>query len=216
MTLPPDSVRGGFLAQAGVLKVSANGTNTSPVVRGVWVTERLLGKTTPPPPPGTPGVEPDIRGALTLREILEKHRTNENCNACHRAIDPPGFALESFDPIGTLRERFRTIGGKERAKGRWNMKYLAYSWGPSVDASGELLDGRTFAGYKEYRDLLAADRAQLARAFAGKLLTFGTGREMGFSDRAEIEKIVAATADKDYGVRDILRAVVRSETFRTK
>ncbi|MCX6855563.1 MAG: DUF1592 domain-containing protein, partial [Verrucomicrobia bacterium] len=98
--LPADSHRGGVLTQASVLKVSANGTNTSPVVRGIFVMDRILGMEPPPPPPGVPGVEPDIRGATTLRELLDKHRNGESCNGCHRIIDPPGFALESYDVIG--------------------------------------------------------------------------------------------------------------------
>ncbi|MCA9204620.1 MAG: DUF1592 domain-containing protein, partial [Planctomycetales bacterium] len=116
VTLPPDSVRGGFLSQASVLKVSANGTNTSPVVRGVWVMERILGQAAPPPPAGVPGVEPDIRGATTLRELLDKHRSLDSCRGCHRAIDPPGFALESFNPIGGWRERFRSLGEGDRVE----------------------------------------------------------------------------------------------------
>ena len=112
--LPEDSVRGGILSHASVLKVSANGTNTSPVVRGVWVVERLLGHSPPPPPPGVAGVEPDIRGASTLRQLLDQHRNLESCRACHMMIDPPGFALESFDPIGGWRDNFRSLGDGPR------------------------------------------------------------------------------------------------------
>ena len=106
VTLPPGSVRGGVLTQAGVLKVTANGTTTSPVLRGVWVLENILGEPTPPPPPNVGGIEPDIRGARTVREQLDKHRHVESCSVCHRKIDPPGFALESFDPIGDYRENY--------------------------------------------------------------------------------------------------------------
>src|SRR5690606_19535941 len=93
--LPDDSVRGGFMTQASVLKVTANGTTTSPVMRGKWITERILGIEIPPPPP-VAAVEPDIRGAVTLRQQLEKHRNDSSCASCHRKMDPPGFALESF------------------------------------------------------------------------------------------------------------------------
>src|SRR5262249_58745275 len=99
--------RGGVLTQASVLKVTANGTNTSPVVRGAWVLDRILGRPSPPPPPNVPAVEPDIRGASTIREQLAKHRSVESCAACHAKIDPPGFALENFDVIGGLRGRHR-------------------------------------------------------------------------------------------------------------
>src|SRR6185312_8967057 len=102
--LPKDSVRGGLMTQASVLKVTANGTTTSPVLRGAWVMERILGEPPPPPPPSVPAVEPDTRGATTIRAQLERHRTLEACAACHAKIDPAGFALESFDVMGAWRE----------------------------------------------------------------------------------------------------------------
>src|SRR5207302_5346596 len=111
--LPRDSVRGGFMTQAAVLKVTANGTTTSPVVRGAWIMERILGQKPPPPPPSVPAVEPDIRGAVTIRQQLDKHRTLETCNACHAKIDPAGFALENFEVMGGWRERYRGLGEGE-------------------------------------------------------------------------------------------------------
>ena len=110
--LPKDSVRGGLLTQASVLKVTANGTNTSPVIRGIWVLDNILGLPPPPPPSNVSAVEPDIRGAVTLREQLAKHRDVESCAICHRSIDPAGFALENFDVIGGWRDNYRTLGGK--------------------------------------------------------------------------------------------------------
>src|SRR5438270_8554441 len=107
--LPADSPRGGLMTQASVLKVTANGTTTSPVLRGAWIMERILGQTPPPPPPGVPAVEPDTRGATTIREQLARHRTLESCAACHAKIDPPGFALESFDVMGGWRDRYRAL-----------------------------------------------------------------------------------------------------------
>src|ERR1043166_9074667 len=115
--LPEKSVRGGLMTQAAVLKVTANGTTTSPVLRGAWIMERILGKPPPPPPPSVPAVEPDIRGAVTIRQQLEKHRTLETCNACHAKIDPAGFALENFDVMGGWRDRYRSEAGGELAQG---------------------------------------------------------------------------------------------------
>ncbi len=114
VSLPPGSVRGGVVTQASVLKVTANGTTTSPVSRGVWILENLIGRPSAPPPAGVPAVEPDIRGATTIREQLDKHRNTESCARCHRHIDPPGFALESFDVIGGWRDFYRTVGA-----GKW-------------------------------------------------------------------------------------------------
>ncbi len=119
VALPPDSHRGGVLTMASVLKVTANGTTTSPVLRGAWVLDRILGTPPPRPPVNVAALEPDIRGATTIREQLAKHRQIATCASCHRSIDPPGFALESFDVIGGWRENYRTIGnGQEVVRGR--------------------------------------------------------------------------------------------------
>src|SRR5262249_51012590 len=108
--LPADCGRGGFLTQASVLKVTANGTVTSPVKRGAWVMRKIIGKPPDPPPPNVPAVEPDVRGTTTIRDMLAKHRSNASCAACHSKIDPPGFALESFDVIGGRQTRYRSLG----------------------------------------------------------------------------------------------------------
>ncbi|MDZ4851070.1 MAG: DUF1592 domain-containing protein [Pirellulaceae bacterium] len=214
--LPDNSVRGGLLSHASILKVSANGTNTSPVVRGVWVSERILGKKLDPPPPGVPGIEPDIRGTTTLRGMLEVHRNNNDCQACHAVIDPPGFALESFDPIGGWRDRFRSLGEGESVKREIQGRKVRFKLGLPVDSSGEFEDGRKFNDFNEFRKLLLEDEAELARAFLTKLLTFSTGREMGFSDRDEIETIVMEFASQGYPIRDLIKRVIASEIFRNK
>ena len=214
--LPPDSHRGGVLTQASVMKVSANGTNTSPVVRGVFVMDRILGLEPPPPPPGIPGVEPDIRGATTLRELLDKHRNMESCNGCHRVIDPPGFALESYDVIGGWRERFRSIDQGEQVKLTVQGRKVRYRLGPPVDAAGELSTGAKFANMSEFQSLLLAGQDRVARCIAEKLLTFASGRPMGFSDRAELDKLVAQSKTKSHAMRDLIHAVVQSEVFRSK
>jgi hypothetical protein len=214
--LPAESHRGGLLTQASVLKVSANGTNTSPVVRGVWVMDRLLGIEPSPPPPGIPGVEPDIRGATTLRELLAKHRSMESCNGCHRVIDPPGFALENYDVIGGWRERFRSIDQGDRVDLKVQGRKVRYKLGPAVDATGELTSGAKFSNLSELKKHLMADQDKVAHCFIEKLLTFATGRGMGFSDRAEIHKLVGQSRTKNHGVREIIHAVVQSDIFRTK
>lgn len=214
--LPRDAVRGGLLAHASIHKVTANGTNSSPVTRGAWVMERILGETPPPPPPGVPGVEPDIRGASTLRELLDKHRDQPNCVACHQKIDPPGFALEEFNPIGGSRDRYRSVGSGERVNTVINGRKVSYKLGPEVDSSGQLLTGERFDGFRKFRDLLAAQDDVLAETFVEKLLTFATGREMGFSDREEIAAIAASTKRDGYRIQDLLHAAVASNIFRSK
>lgn len=214
--LPPDSRRGGVLTQASVLKVSANGTNTSPVVRGVFVMDRILGMEPPPPPPGVPGVEPDIRGATTLRELLDKHRNSETCNGCHRVIDPPGFALENYDVIGGWRDRFRSIEQGDRVDLKVEGRKVRYKLGPPVDATGELPGGATFANMSDFQKILLAGQERVARCVIEKLLTFATGRPMGFSDRSELDRLVAASKAKGHGLRDLVHSVVQSEIFRSK
>lgn len=214
--LPPDSVRGGLLSQASIHKVTANGTNTSPVMRGVWVMERVCGKTPAPPPPGVAGVEPDIRGATTIRELLDKHRSLDTCNSCHRVIDPPGFAMESFNPIGGFRERYRSLGGGDPTETVVHGRPVRYRLGPQVDSSGQLADGRSFADFRSFRDALATADDMLARTLATKLLTFATGREMGFSDRDDIEHIVRKSASQGHGVRALLDLVIASRIFQEK
>ena len=214
--LDDDSVRGGFLTQGAVLKVSANGNNTSPVVRGVFVMERILAEEVPPPPPGVPGVEPDIRGATTLRELLDKHRNVDTCRSCHQMIDPPGFALESFDPVGLYRNRFRSMGEGERVVRRINGNNVRYKLGPPVDSTGALPDGRMFDGYTQFRELLASDQHRLAKAFVTKFLTFATGRELGFSDRTEIDRIARSAISSNYGIRSLILTAIDSSIFRQK
>lgn len=216
VSLPKDSLRGGFLSQAAILKVTANGTNTSPVARGAWVMERIFGETPPPPPPGIPGVEPDIRGASTLRELLDKHRDLVSCKACHEKIDPAGFALEVFNPIGGYRERYRSIGEGEKVDKEILGRNVRYRLGPEVDASGQFPDGHEFADYREFRDHLAQQKELLAKTLFEKLLTFGTGRELGFSDRPEIQRLVKEAAKSDYGVREMIHLAVASEIFQSK
>ena len=216
--LPEDSVRGGVLTQASVLKVTANGTNTSPVLRGTWVMERILGKTPTPPPPGIPGVEPDIRGSESLRDLLAKHRSMESCRGCHAKFDPLGFALESFNPIGGFRDHYRSLGNTKYPKVDRFVKGrgVQYRQGPKVDASGNFEDGVKFAGFTEFQSHLARQPENLTRALTKKLLTFATGRELGFSDRAEVERIVKESARNGYRVQDLIHLVVASRIFQSK
>ncbi len=216
--LPSDSVRGGLMTQAAVLKVTANGTTTSPVVRGAWIMERILGQPPPPPPKSVPAVEPDIRGAATIRQQLEKHRTLESCSACHAKIDPPGFALENFDVTGGWRDRYRAIvpgTTPEKGFGHGGQKFV-FHYALPVDASGELADGRTFADIRDFKRLVATDEAALARNLAKQFVVYATGAPVRFSDRAAIEQIVQRTAASHYGVRALIHEVIQSELFLNK
>jgi len=215
--LPKDSVRGGLMAQAAVLKVTANGTTTSPVLRGAWIMERILGQKPPPPPPSVPAVEPDIRGAVTIRQQLDQHRTLETCNACHAKIDPAGFAFENFDVMGGWRDRYRAEGGDKPEPGlaKSGQKF-AFHYALPVDASGELPDGRKFRDVREFKELLLADEKQLARNLARQLTVYATGAPVRFADRERIEGILDRAASSHYGVRSLIHELVQSELFRNK
>jgi hypothetical protein len=209
--LPPNSHRGGFLTQASILRVTANGTTTSPVKRGAWVMKQILGEPPAPPPADVPAVEPDIRGAITIRDQLSKHRTDKSCAACHAKIDPPGFALESFDVIGGWREKYRSLGEEgEKVHGTRYMLALR------VDASGKTADGRSFNDFEEFRKLLLQDERKLARNLACQLAIYATGAPIGFSDRDEIEKMLDRIEPGAYGVRSLIHQVVQSAMFQKK
>jgi hypothetical protein len=216
--LPPDSLRGGLMTQASVLKVTANGTTTSPVLRGHWITERILGLETPPPPPTVEAVEPDIRGAVTIRQQLEKHRANASCAACHSKMDPAGFSLESFDVMGGYRERYRAVSDKTPPVKGFGMNGQAFAFHRAlpVDSSGALPDGRPFKDVRELKKLLVQDEAAIARNLVRQLTIFATGAPVRFSDRDEIEKILNSAKASQYGVRSIVHAIVQSELFQTK
>ncbi len=218
VSLPADSPRGGLLTQASVLKVTANGTTTSPVLRGAWIMERILGMPPPPPPPSVPAVEPDIRGATTIRQLLEKHRSEESCAACHARIDPAGFALENFDVLGGWRAQYRAIadGVKPVAGiGKGGLKFT-FHYAQPVDAAGELWDGRSFRDIRDFKRLLLADERQLARNLARQFAVYATGAPVRFSDRPAIERILDRAAARGFGVRTLVHEVVQSELFLHK
>ncbi len=212
--LPKDSPRGGVLTQAAVLKTTANGTTTSPVTRGSFVLTNFLGTPPSPPPPTLGSIEPDTRGKTTIREILASHRDNKSCNQCHREIDPPGFALESFDPIGGFRTYYRATGGQHEFAG-FTTK-LPPKRGPQVDPSGITADGKSFEGIKQFKQHLLADQDIVARNFISQLMMFSTGGEIEFADREVIDEIVELTKPNNYPVRDIIHAIIQSRLFTEK
>jgi hypothetical protein len=214
VVLPPGSRRGGVLTMASVLKVTANGTTTSPVLRGAWVLERILGTPPPKPPVDVEAIEPDIRGATTIREQLEKHRSVESCASCHREIDPPGFALESFDVIGGWRDHYRSLGNGEARE--VNGRRVRFWPGPPVVPGDVTPEGRPFKDIDEYKQLLLADRDQLARSLAEKLLAYGTGAAPEAVDRPEIDRIVGEIRGKDYGFRSLIHEIAQSPLFQSK
>ena len=212
--LPASSPYGGLLAQAAIMKVTANGTTTSPVLRGAWIMERIMGDPPPPPPTSVPAVEPDIRGATTIREQLARHTKDPVCAACHARFDPVGFALENFDIMGAWRQRYRSLGSGEKVTGidRAGHAFAYHVAGP-IDASGQLKDGQKFRDIQELKQILMAGPRQLARNLLYQLTVYATGTPVRFSDRPAIEAILDQCSVNGYRTRDLLQALIQSPIF---
>jgi hypothetical protein len=193
-----DKSRGGLLGQASVLTVSANGIETSPVVRGVWLLENIVGAPVPPPPDSVPPLDPDVRGAVSIRDQLAKHRSSDTCNQCHRKIDPLGFALEGFDPIGRSRKFYDAKGTQK------------------IDTSGELPGGDSFSGPAELRSVLLKHPEFFVRNVTNRMLSHALGRRMEPLDRGPVDRIVAQVQTKDYATADLIAAIVTSDLFLSR
>jgi hypothetical protein len=216
VALPPQARRGGFLTQASILKVTADGAKTSPIIRGKWVNERILGVTPPNPPDDVPKIEPDIRGATTIREQLAKHRSTPACMSCHTIIDPPGFALETFDVMGGWRDFYRMPKSTGAAISLTRFNNRRANRGPAVERGYTMPDGRSFADITEYKALLLEDSERIVSALAAKLLTYATGAPVQFADREDIAAVVSESRAQNFGVRSLIHAIVQSRPFLHK
>jgi len=192
-----DPRRGGMFTQPSVMTATANGVDTSPVVRGVWVLENILGTPPLPPPPDVEPLSPDLRHAKTIREQLEVHRKQQACSGCHRKIDPLGFAFENFDPIGRWRERYPKVNG-------------------TIDVSTVMANGRELKDIVEFKKMLLDREDQVARCLVEKMLAYSTGRLLESTDRGEVNEVVNALASKGNRLRDLIKLVVQSRLFLTK
>ena len=187
--------RGGLLGMGSVLTISANGIETSPVVRGVFLLENILGTPPPPPPDNVPAIDPDVRGAKSIRELLSKHRESPNCAGCHQKFDPLGFALESFDPVGG----WRTSYGKT-----------------PIDTAGELPSGEKFSDVAGLKKILVERQKRFAHMLTDRLLTYACGRRIGALDEPAVEKILTELPKHKQGLRSLIEAVVTSDLFLSR
>jgi hypothetical protein len=187
--------RRGLLTQASILTLTSNPTRTSPVKRGKWVLENILGDPPPPAPPGVPPLDEDNANNKnrTLREQLEIHRANPSCASCHRVLDPIGLGLENFNAIGN----WRTTDD-----------------GAKINAAGEFADGRTFSGPRELLKHLQVEQPKIARHFASQLLTYALGRGLTRGDSCTIDSIVDQASKDDLRVATFISAIVHSKPFR--
>ena len=198
ISLAEKSHRGGLLGMAAVLTASANGVETSPVTRGVWVSESILGISPPPPPPTVPAIDANVAGSATIREKLARHSQDTSCNTCHRKIDPLGFGLERFDPIGRYRSQYPKNQG-----------------GVKIDASGCFPSGERYADFAEFKQALVHRyRERFFRTLVEQFLTYATGRRMERADQFEIDAIVERMQQQGAGLRSLVVAALTSEVFR--
>lgn len=192
-----DSHFGGIFVLPGVMTATANGVDTSPVVRGVWVLENVLGSPPSPPPPDVEPLPTDTREAVNIREQLLLHRKHEACNGCHRKIDPMGFAFENFDQVG-----------------RWRDKYPRSK--ELIDASATMANGELVKDIVEFKQMLLSREEDVTRCLTEKLLSYASGRLMEPGDRGEVDRIVSDLEKAKGGMRDLIKIVVQSEIFLNK
>lgn len=187
--------RGGVLTQASILTITSNPTRTSPVKRGKWILDQVLGTPPPPPPPNVPELKADTMLTGTLRQKMEQHRVNPSCASCHARMDPLGFGLENFDAVGA----WRTEDG-----------------GAAVDASGVLPDGKSFQTPAQLKTILLSQKGQFTRNLAEQLTTFALGRGLEYYDKCAVNKIASAAAGKGYRMSAIILGIVGSEPFQMR
>ncbi|MEO1993139.1 MAG: DUF1592 domain-containing protein, partial [Pirellulales bacterium] len=206
--LSSDSPRGGLLTQAGILLLNSTGEDSHPIRRGVWLRTRLLDDPPDSPPADVPELDSENTefAKLTVRQQLEHHRTREACNDCHRGIDPWGIPLENFDAVGRLRtEARRKIQKKNR--------FLDVS----VTTDSVLPNGSQIKDVNELKRYLAGQETRrFARSLVSRVLEYGLGRDLGFSDRATIERLTDEFAQADYRLDELIVSIIQCETFRTK
>lgn len=201
------TVRGGLLTQASIHTVTSNGSTTSPVIRGTWVLEKILGTPAPPPPPDVPAIEPDIRGATTIKDQLAKHRDIASCASCHRKIDPLGFALENFDVIGGWRDHYRVLVEPKRG----NRAKLAD--GQPVDSADEWAGMGRFSTFQEFRDLVKKREDLVVLNLTHQLATFALGRAPGFAERQPLANLAKEIRTKRGGMKSLVLDLVSSPLF---
>ena len=208
VTLPADSMRGGILTHASVLMATANGVDTQPVLRGAWMLDNIFGTPTQPPPANVPAIEPDTTGAKSIRELLDRHQADKACASCHKKIDPPGFVLESFDPVGRYRKHYPVYQQKGDS--------VVTAKGQPVNTATALSDGTQLNDVSDLKRHLTANPDVFARCLTEKLLVYATGRRMNYGDHKVIEKIVDRVRKRGNGFQDLIVEIVLSPAFGTK
>lgn len=221
VTFPKGTREGGILGMAAVMMATANGVDTHPVHRGVWLLENVLGQPTPSPPPDIPAIAPDTSGTVTMREQLLAHQADQSCARCHERIDPLGFIMENFDPIGRWREHYPIYDEPEDGAAELKTEFYSNQGkgarvGPAIDASATMPDGTHLNDVAALKRYLIEHDELFAQCITEKLLVYATGRELGFGDRRVAKEIVRDLDQTGRGFSDLIIAIVLSESFRTR
>ncbi len=203
VSLKGNTHRGGLLGMAAVLTVSANGVETSPVTRGVWVSENIIGIPPPPPPDVVPAIDPDVSGATTIRDRLAKHRADAACAECHRKIDPLGFSLEAYDPVGRWRKNYPATNKKAKPA--------------EIDTTGEFPSGEAYTDFTTFKQVIHDTRADhFTRHLIRQLLTYTTGRTMELNDDLLLDQLHEKVKKQGLGLKTLMVECLMSEVFRSR
>jgi hypothetical protein len=216
VTFPKGGRQGGLLGLASIMMATANGVDTHPVHRGVWLLENVLGQPTPPPPADVPAVAPDTSGATTMRELMLKHQADAACARCHEKIDPLGFVMEQFDPVGRWREYYPiyTDGASEKLKEEfYSSQGEGTRLGRRIDTSATMPGGTLLNDVTDLKAYLMNNMELFASCLIEKLLIYSTGRELSFGDHRIVQSLTNDVLDGDRGFQDLIVSVVLSESF---
>ena len=219
VTLPKGGREGGLLGLASIMMATANGVDTHPVHRGVWLLENVLGLPTPPPPPEVPAVAPDTSGTTTMREQMLAHLTDPTCARCHEKIDPLGFVMENFDPVGRWREYYPVYTEEAAAPLKeefYSSDSKATRVGRRIDASATMPDGTVLNDVTDLKAYLLDNMDLFAECLTEKLMVYATGRSLNFGDKRVARKLANDLLDSRGGFQDLLISVVLSESFLTR
>ena len=213
--------QGGILSLGSVMMATANGVDTHPVLRGVWLLENVFGTPTPPPPGNVPAIAPDTSGTTSIRDQLVAHRADPSCARCHNHIDPVGLVLENFDPVGRWRDHYPVYtkppdGAEELKKEFYSTIGEGAMAGPRIDAAAVMADGTELADVTDLKRYVLERIDMFSDCLTRKLMVYATGRPLGFADRAVADRIVASTKARGNGFRDLIVGIVQSDSFRTR
>ena len=219
VSFPKGGNQGGLLGMAAIMMATANGVDTHPVHRGVWLLENVLGQPTAPPPPGVPAIAPDTSGARSMREQMARHASDSHCARCHQKIDPLGFVMETFDPVGRWREHYPIY--TEDASQTLKEEFYANQGrgtrlGPRIDASATLADGTVIGDVRDLKAYLLGHMDLFTHCLIEKLMVYSLGRKLSFGDRRVLQQLTAEAIQSQYGLQDVILAVILSDSFKAR